>query len=103
MSMKTIGNVLNDNDGYRLPKSFDIAELESNDPFYVDKTADWLVGELGPKILRTYCCKVVRYMPRAYISNLITVAKEKGDDPVKLFCYLCEKRLKQLGVAKSDA
>jgi hypothetical protein len=103
MKTKAISDVLNDIDSNRLHKSFDIAELEANDPFYVDKTADWLVGELGPKILRTYCCKVARYMPRAYLSNLITVAKEKGDTPVKLFCYLCERRLKQLGVAKSDA
>jgi hypothetical protein len=96
--MQNINDILNGNE--RFKKSFNINDIEKKDPYYIDKTADWLVGQLGSEASREYYCKVARYIQRPYLDNLVTLAVEKGKHPAKLFNHLAEKRLRQLGVKK---
>jgi hypothetical protein len=98
MTMQSVQDIFNDNERFKKP--FDINDIESRDPYYVDKTADWLVGKLGSESSREYYCKVARYIQRPYLDNLVTIAIEKGKHPAKLFNHLAEKRLRQLGVEK---
>lgn len=101
MSMKSVNDIFNDNE--RFKKTFDINDIEKRDPFYVDKTADWLVGKLGSEASREYYCKVARHIPRPYLDNLVTIAIEKGRHPAKLFNFMAEKRMRQIGVDKNDS
>ncbi len=99
--MKSIGDMINDNERFKKP--FNIDDIEKKDPFYADKVADWLVEELGPGFKRRYGCKVARYISRAHLAKLLVTAKERGDKPVRLFCFLCEKELRLRGVSKYDS
>jgi len=99
-SMNNLNESFNDNE--RLTKPESLKELIAKDPFYVDKTADWLVSELGATNSREYFCKVANHIRRPYLDNLVTIAKEKGKDPTKLFVHMTEQTLRKFGVPKSE-
>lgn len=91
-------NIFNDNE--RLNNRFSINDIVSKDPYYIDKTADWLTDYLKAPSSRPYFCKIAKYISKKELEGMLNKASSDGFKPIKLFIYLAEQKLKFLGVKK---
>lgn len=95
--MDGIKDIFNDN--AKLKQGLSINDIVANDPFYIDKTADWLQEKLRPTVnSRDFYCKAAQYITKNELENHLVKCLEKGRNPAKLFNYIVSRRLIQLGV-----
>lgn len=77
-----------DNDNYNVPNKYERSKK-------IDYIADQLVEKLGNQQYRGFYCKVALKLSESRIWNNYETAKKaaeaKGQQPGKLFTYLCKK------------